>query len=360
MLNLIQKTIVPLRGLTGKMHSSTETPERPSIVVAVDEEITKQVRALEKECNEIQNKQRSGTKFIPLLVFLALVALCSVLNCFQILITNLSARIEMSQPLEQYDCGTIEEANKINSTYCKTFVQLMSDTVVKFLKYQTNLSELYRLRFECTQMIPRCNASKNDVCNVWNAEEFDIKPDPFRNPDCVNEIEMVFIVVTGILALSGLLLAYRWKNTVEVLGIQAQVHTLRRLSRSFTTVKMRFPPRITRFLAPAQKSSQNSSVGSNEEGCNINQIIASDEAPSDIKSFVAFIGRPENASERSPADRSLFIIDPNKEKDQQSRDVADEYELMILEAGNDNQSFGKETAEFASFVSFFQSDRCPG
>jgi len=313
--------VSPLRGLTRKIRSFTQTPEPHNI--GVEWEITKQVRPLEKECNEIPKKQRSRTGFIPLILFLALVTLWNALNCLQILITDLSAWIELSQPIVP-ECGkTIEDAMKINSTYCATFVKRMSDPIAYFLKNQTNLAEMYRPRYECTQTISICNDSVDDSdCNLWNAEELQIKPDPLRldKDACVNDIEIAFLVVTVILALSGLLLAYRWKSTLEVLGIETKVYNLRTL---------------TRCIAPGRKASQKSvskneeynmkknivctavsditvktgksedkvsedgsviTIGSNKEEYDINQTSAYAEAPSDIKSRVVLI-RPQQGFE---------------------------------------------------------------
>jgi len=356
-LDFIQKSVAPLRGFTGQIrtftHTRMHTQERHT--VGVDGEITKKLQALKKECNEIQNKQRSATGFIPLIMFLVLVAICNVLNCFQVLITNLSAWVERSQPIVP-ECGhTIEDAKEINSTYCNTFVERMGDPITYFLTIQTNLAEMYRPRFECTQTISVCNVSD---CNLWNAEEFQIMPDPFRRdkPVCVNEIEIAFLVVTGILALSGLLLAYRWKSTVEVLGIEAEVKNLRRLSRSFSTFRTQFP---SMFLARGWKAPQNSSVftiGPNEE---------SEEAPSDIpvKAGKPCVGPQAKVSEGNSSDyqelsdddSSLMTIQTNKGNDQQSRNVPDECGLMISETINDSESSGKVTAE--SSVLFSPNDR---
>ena len=369
-LNLIQTSLSPLRGLTEEPHT-----------IGADSEITKKVRTLENHCNEIQNKQRSVTGFIPLILFLALVTLCHVLNCFQILITNLSAWIELSQPIVP-ECGnTIEDAEEINSTYCKIFVERMSDPITHFLRIQTNLSEMYRPRFECTQVISLCNYS---VCNLWNAEEFHIKPDPFRrdNPICVNEIEIAFLVVTCILAMSGLLLAYRWKNTVEVLGIEAKVYHLRKLSRSFSIAKTPFPSIIRQFNAPRRKASQYSSVftiGSNEDEYNSSQISASEEAPMDIavKIGKSVVGLHEKASKHS----STFTIGSNVDECNISPIIAFEEAPMDIKSSvvlgsnskvSDNNSadsplftiiekdqHGRDVparAEFVSFVSFLQSE----
>ena len=376
--------------MAGKIRSFTHT-EQPHIT-DVEWEITKQIRALETECNEIEKKQRNGIGFIPLIVFLLLLAIWNALNCFQILITNLSAWIEVSQPIVP-DCGTIE-APKNGSTICNTFVQRMSEPITYFLTIQTNLSKIFRPRFECTQTKGICNDNFDDRdCNLWNAEELQIKPDPFRRDKdvCVNGIEIAFLVVTGILALSGLLLAYRWKRTVEVLGIEAEVHNLRRLSRRLNrSVKTPFPSIITQFIArkasqnssvftirsneaeeaprdiksfvvliePQEKTSEDSSVitiESNDEEFNSNQTIASDEAPMDSKSFVVLFGPQAEVSEDKSVDSSLFTIEQNKEKGQQSMDVPEPCELTILEVVNNNQSFDKATAEFVSFVPFSPS-----
>jgi len=60
-------------------------------------------------------------------------------------------------------------------------------------------------------------------------------------------------------------------------------------------------------------------------------------------------GSQAKVSTDNSADSSLCTIEQNKEKDEQSRDVPDVCELTILEVVNDNQSFGKATAEIVPF-----------
>ena len=166
---------------------------------------------------------------------------------------------------------------------------------------------MYRPRYECTKTI--CGDTA-DMCDLRNATEFGINPDPFRRNDdycgncsdvCLNNIEMVFLLVTGILTLSGLLLAYRWKSMVERLGIEEEVTHIRKsvttmntsVTESLNILMRRLSQnKCCQFLSLRKRAYQTSSASSvfiNDHDNNTGEDLGIKvELSKDFTSFVVF------------------------------------------------------------------------